>query len=471
LICFSVEIVSFGDITTSGVTVSESHQSDIDSFMQQIECRNPNEPEFHQAVREVAQDIVPFIADKDDMQNSRVLDRLSEPDRILSFRVVWEDDQGQLQINRGYRVQHNNAIGPYKGGIRFHPSVNQSVLKFLAFEQVFKNALTGLPLGGAKGGADFDPQGRSDSEVMRFCHAFMTEMHRHIGPDCDVPAGDIGVGVREVGFLFGQYKRLSTRFEGAITGKPLELGGSKMRAAATGYGTVYMMEQVLAHQGGDLSGKRCLVSGAGNVALYCAEKLLDQGADVVTLSDSGGTIYHKDGLTPEQLEWIFELKTERRGSLDEAAEEFAFEYLESQAPWQCEGDLAFPCATQNEIDDEAAKQMLANGVRAVSEGANMPTTRAAIEVFRSDENFLHVPSKAANAGGVAVSGLEMSQNSQRLGWSETEVDDRLREIMEQIHSLCLEFGQQKGAKVDYCKGANIAAFTRVASAMMAHGAM
>ncbi len=451
--------------------MTQNSEAAIDEFMQQIKCRTPHETEFHQAVQEVAQDILPHIAEKDELKRARILERLAEPDRTLSFRVVWEDDQGKLQINRGYRVQQNNAIGPYKGGIRFHPSVNLSVLKFLAFEQVFKNALTGLPLGGGKGGADFDPKGRSDGEVMRFCHAFMTELHRHIGPDTDVPAGDIGVGDREIGFLFGQYKRLSTRFEGVLTGKPLEFGGSKIRAAATGYGAVYMMEQVLENREDGLEGKRCLVSGAGNVALYCAEKLLGNGADVITLSDSGGTIYAKSGISSEQLDWIFELKTRRRGSLSEAAEEFGFEYLESQAPWQCEGDLAFPCATQNEIDEEAARDMVKNGVRAVSEGANMPTTRGAIDVFRSADDVLHVPAKAANAGGVAVSGLEMSQNRQRLSWSESEVDDRLRAIMEQIHGLCLEFGRRDGEAVDYFKGANIAAFNKVASAMMAHGVM
>ena len=444
---------------------------DLDTFMEGVTARNPGEPEFHQAVHEVAMNIIPYIADKPEYKDLRILERMTEPDRVISFRVVWEDDEGDLRVNRGFRVQQNNAIGPYKGGIRFHPTVNQSVLKFLAFEQVFKNSLTGLPMGGGKGGANFDPKGRSDREVMRFCQAFMTELHRHIGPDTDVPAGDIGVGAREVGYLFGQYKRLANRFEGVITGKALEFGGSHGRTEATGYGAVYMMEAALAHHNEHVEGRDCLVSGSGNVATYCAEKLIECGARVLTLSDSDGMIYAKDGLRQEQLDWIKELKNARRGRIQEAAKEFGFKYHKGKTPWGCEGELAFPCATQNEIDAGDAKAMMKNGVRAICEGANMPTTPEAIHLLGSDRNLLHVPAKAANAGGVAVSGLEMSQNSLRLQWSEAEIDDRLRKIMKNIHDECVEFGVQKGGYVDYFKGANIAGFTKVAHAMLAYGVM
>ena len=443
----------------------------LEKFMEGVVSRNPGEPEFHQAVHEVAMDIIPYMADKPHYQDLRILERMTEPDRVVSFRVVWEDDRGELRVNRGFRVQQNNAIGPYKGGIRFHPSVNQSVLKFLAFEQVFKNSLTGLPMGGGKGGSNFNPKGRSNREVMRFCQAFMTELHRHIGPDTDVPAGDIGVGSREVGYLFGQYKRLTNRFEGVLTGKALEFGGSHIRTEATGYGTVYMMEEMLAHHGEHLDGKSCLVSGSGNVATYCAEKLIEKGARVLTLSDSNGTIHIDNGLSKDQVDWIKELKNKRRGRISEAAEEFGFDYHEGAEPWSIPADLAFPCATQNEISGEEAKTLVNNGIRGVCEGSNMPTTPEAIAVLGEAKDVLHAPAKAANAGGGAVSGLEMSQNSLRLQWTQADVDERLRKIIRTIHDQCVEYGVQKGGHVDYFKGANIAGFTKVADAMLAYGVM
>jgi glutamate dehydrogenase (NADP+) len=443
----------------------------LEKFMAGVIQRNPGELEFHQAVHEVAMDIIPYMADKPHYKDLRILERMTEPDRIVSFRVVWEDDKGDLRVNRGFRVQQNNAIGPYKGGIRFHPSVNQSVLKFLAFEQVFKNSLTGLPMGGGKGGANFDPKGRSDREVMRFCQAFMTELHRHIGPNTDVPAGDIGVGSREVGYLFGQYKRLVNRFEGVLTGKALEFGGSHIRTEATGYGTVYMMEEMLAHHAEHIDGRSCLLSGSGNVATYCAEKLIALGGKVLTLSDSGGFIHIKEGLSQDQLDWVKELKTERRGRISEAATEFGCKYYKGKRPWDVEAELAFPCATQNEIEKEDAENLVKNGVRAICEGANMPTTPEAVKIFSSRKKILHAPAKASNAGGVAVSGLEMSQNSLRLQWNEAEVDTRLRQIMNLIHDECVEHGTQRGNHVDYFKGANIAGFTKVADAMLAYGVM
>jgi len=444
---------------------------DLETFMKGVMHRNPGEPEFHQAVQEVAMDIIPFMADKPRYQDLRILERMTEPDRIVSFRVVWEDDKGDLRVNRGFRVQQNNAIGPYKGGIRFHPSVNQSVLKFLAFEQVFKNSLTGLPMGGAKGGANFNPKGRSDREVMRFCQAFMNELHRHIGPNTDVPAGDIGVGAREVGYLFGQYKRLVNRFEGVLTGKALDFGGSHVRTEATGFGTVYMMEQMLAHHGEHIEGRDCLISGSGNVATYCADKLIELGGKVLTLSDSSGFIHAKKGLTLDQVEWIKNLKNKRRGRISEAAKKFGLKYHAGKKPWGVAGELIFPCATQNEIDGAEAKTLVKNGARAVAEGANMPTSPEAVKAFKSNKNLLHAPAKAANAGGVAVSGLEMSQNSLRLQWTGNEVDTQLRDIISNIHDQCVEYGTQKGGHVDYFKGANIAGFTKVAQAMLAYGVM
>ncbi len=435
--------------------------------MRGLRRRNPGEPEFHQAVQEVAMHILPYVADRPDYQEKRILERMTEPDRIVSFRVVWEDDAGNVRVNRGYRVQCNNAIGPYKGGLRFHPSVNLSILKFLAFEQIFKNSLTGLPMGGGKGGSDFNPKGKSDTEVMRFCQAFMTELHRHIGPNTDVPAGDIGVGGREIGYLFGQYKRLANQFAGVLTGKGLEFGGSHIRTEATGYGVVYMMENMLAHRGESLEGRTCAVSGSGNVAIYTVEKLNELGAKVVTLSDSSGFIHDPAGIDADKLAWIVDLKTVRRGRISEYAEEFGVEFDEGKRPWAVPCELAFPCATQNEIGTKDAERLVANGCRAVAEGANMPTVPEALEVFANARTLL-APSKAANAGGVAVSGLEMSQNSLRLGWTREEVDVRLRQIIQGIHDQCVEFGDE-GEYVDYLKGANIAGFRKVAAAMLAYG--
>ena len=441
----------------------------IDEFMKGLIRRNPGEPEFHQAVQEVAADIIPYIADKPMYRKMRVLERMSEPDRIVTFRVCWEDDDGNIRVNRGYRVQCNNAIGPYKGGIRFHPSVNLSILKFLAFEQTFKNSLTGLPLGGGKGGSDFNPKGRSDLEIMRFCQSFMTELHRHIGPNTDVPAGDIGVGAREVGYLFGQYKRLENRFEGVLTGKALEFGGSHIRTEATGYGVVYMMMDMLAHRGDEVEGKVCTVSGSGNVASYCVEKLNHLGAKVVTLSDSTGFVHDPDGITADKLAWVIDFKAQRRGSLAEYATEYGCEFAPGKRPWKIPCDLAFPCATQNELDEEDAQTLVSNGCQAVAEGANMPSTPEALKVFH-DAHVLLAPSKAANAGGVAVSGLEMSQNSLRFGWTKEEVDSKLREIIKRIHDQCVQFGTTDGY-VDYLAGANKAGFRKVADAMLAYGVM
>ena len=440
------------------------------AFMRGVERRNPGEPEFHQAVKEVAIDIIPYIQDKDRIQKMRILERMTEPDRIISFRVTWEDDEGNIRVNRGYRVQQNNAIGPYKGGIRFHPSVTQSILKFLAFEQVFKNSLTGLPLGGGKGGANFNPKGKSDREIMRFCQAFMTELCKYIGPDTDVPAGDIGVGGREVGYLFGQYKRLNDRFEGVLTGKGIEFGGSKIRPEATGYGVVYMMEAMLATVDQEIKGKLCAVSGSGNVAQFTAEKLLELGGKVISMSDSGGTIYVEKGLSAENLAWIMDLKNNRGGRLSECVEGFGAKFYEGNRPWTLKCDLAFPCATQNEIETADAKALVKNGCTAISEGANMPSTPEAIDIIR-EASIMHAPSKAANAGGVAVSGLEMSQNSLRMSWSREEVDNHLKNIISNIHQQCVIKGKRKDGTVDYFKGANIAGFDKVASAMLAYGAI
>ncbi|MCP5179168.1 MAG: NADP-specific glutamate dehydrogenase [Pseudomonadales bacterium] len=443
------------------------HDEALERFMQGLIRRNPNETEFHQAVQEVATDIIPFIADKPVYQDMQILERLTEPDRIIIFRVCWQDDEGNVRTNRGMRVQWCNAIGPYKGGIRFHPSVNQSILKFLGFEQTFKNSLTGLPMGGGKGGADFNPKGKSDAEVMRFCQSFITELSRHIGPDTDVPAGDIGVGAREVGYMFGQYKRLVNRFEGVLTGKALEFGGSQIRTEATGYGAVYMMENMLAHAGESIDGKVCLVSGSGNVATYTVEKLNQLGARVVTLSDSNGFIYDKEGINAEKLAWVNDLKNKRRGRISEYVKQFGGEYHADKRPWAVPCDLAFPCATQNEIDASDAMALINGGCKAISEGANMPTDPAAIGLLR-DARIKHAPSKAANAGGVAVSGLEMSQNSLRISWDRGEVDDRLKGIIKRIHDQCVQYGEGKEG-VDYFKGANVAGFVKVANAMLAYG--
>jgi glutamate dehydrogenase (NADP+) len=449
--------------------MSDSTNGDLDSFMNRLRDRNPKEPEFLQAVEEVVDSLLPFVAEHEQYSRARILDRLTEPDRVVMFRVTWADDNGDIQINRGFRVQFNNTIGPYKGGLRFHPTVNLSVLKFLGFEQIFKNSLTGLPMGGAKGGSDFDPKGKSDMEVMRFCQSFMAELFRHLGPNTDVPAGDIGVGAREIGYLFGQHKHLTGRHTGVLTGKGISYGGSLVRTEATGYGAVYFAREMLATRNEDFEGKRCLVSGSGNVALYAAQKLIEYGAKVVSLSDSGGTVHIPHGLTEEQLAWVIDLKEHRRGRISEFAErESDVEYLEGQKPWGIAADCAFPCATQNEISADDARAMTANGVRLVSEGANMPTETEGIRHFLSQE-VLFGPGKAANAGGVAVSGLEQSQNAQRVFWDRDEVDRRLQKIMAQIHDKCVVHGERSDGYIDYVRGANIAGFVKVADAMVAFG--
>ncbi len=442
----------------------------VSKFMYWLEQRNPGEIEFHQAVYEVGINVLPFLYEHTEYMDAAIFGRLTEPDRIIIFRIAWEDDKGNVQINRGYRVQHCNAIGPYKGGIRFHPSVNLSILKFLAFEQTFKNSLTGLPMGGGKGGADFDPKGKSDAEVMRFCQAFMTELYRHIGPHTDVPAGDIGVGAREVSYLFGQYKRLTNQFTGVMTGKGLAFGGSEIRVEATGYGCVYMMEDMLKLSGSAIEGKTAVVSGSGNVALYTVDKLIELGAKPVTMSDSSGFIYDPDGIDTEKINFVKKLKDVRRGRISEYAQEFGVEYHEGQRPWHVPCDIAFPCATQNEINLEDANILLNNGCIAVSEGANMPSRQAAIDAYQQAK-ILFAPSKAANAGGVAVSGLEMTQNSIRMSWSRDELNKQLRDIMTNIHGRCEKYGRESDDYVNYLKGANIAGFVKVADAMLAYGVM
>ena len=442
--------------------------NDLENFMQGLIRRNPGETEFHQAVQEVAGSIIPFIQNKPKYLKMRILERLAEPDRVVIFRVCWEDDQHNIRVNRGYRVQNSNAIGPYKGGIRFHPSVTLSILKFLAFEQTFKNSLTGLPMGGGKGGSDFNPKGKSENEVMRFCQSFMIELHRHIGADVDVPAGDIGVGGREIGFMFGQYKRLENVYTGVLTGKGLEYGGSLIRTEATGYGAVYMMEDMLTRNRNGFAGKKCLVSGSGNVAQYAAEKLNQLGAKVLTLSDSDGFIYDKDGINAEKLAQVMDIKNNRRGRIEEAAKLIGCEFHAGKRPWSLPCDLVFPCATQNEIDGNEAKMLLKNGCIGVSEGANMPTVQEGVDAFIHSK-ILFAPSKAANAGGVSVSGLEMSQNSARLSWKEEELQKLLRDVMTGIHERCVRYGEEKDGYVNYLKGANIAGFVKVADAMLAYG--
>ena len=430
--------------------------------------RFPNEPEYLQAVEEVLTTIEDAYNEHPEFERYNLIERLCIPDRILSFRVSWVDDKGHVQNNMGYRIQHNNAIGPYKGGIRFHSSVNQSILKFLAFEQTFKNSLTTLAMGGAKGGSDFSPKGKSDMEVMRFCQAFVAELWRQIGPDTDVPAGDIGVGGREVGYMYGMYKKLARENSGTFTGKGLEFGGSRVRPEATGYGNVYFLLNMLATRGIDIKGKTVAISGSGNVATYTADKLLQLGAKVVTMSDSNGTIYVPEGLTREQLDYIFKLKNFYRGRIREFAEEYGCEYFEGERPWKVKCDIAMPSATQNEIDGDDARMLLANGCFAVSEGANMPSTPEAVHAFL-DAHILYAPGKAANAGGVSVSGLEMAQNSQKLVWSAEEVDAKLRSIMADIHEQCRKYGQEESGYINYVKGANVAGFMKVANAMMAQG--
>ena len=449
--------------------MTDEVNTEVDKFMHGLVRRNPGEAEFHQAVREVVDSLMPFVVDNRKYYDANILERLTEPDRIVIFRVGWEDDQGNIRANRAWRVQFNNSIGPYKGGLRFHPTVTQSVLKFLGFEQIFKNSLTGLPMGGAKGGSNFNPKGKSDREVMRFCHSMMIELHRYIGEDTDVPAGDIGVGAREVGYLFGQYKRLSNRVTGAFTGKGLSFGGSLIRTEATGYGCVYFSENMLNHIGDSIKGKTCTISGSGNVAIYCAEKAIQFGAKVVSLSDSAGAIFDPNGINEEKLAFIKDLKEVRRGRIAEYAEKFkGVEYRKDQRPWSIKCDIAFPCATQNEINLDDARTLLRNGLKAVSEGANMPTELTAMHFFR-EHGVIFGPAKAANAGGVAVSGLEQSQNSLRLSWAREEVDQRLQTIMKDIHQKCVTFGNRGDRKVDYVDGANIGGFVKVADAMLAYG--
>ncbi|MBN4053168.1 NADP-specific glutamate dehydrogenase [bacterium AH-315-L15] len=439
----------------------------LEHFMTGLVKRNPGQSEFHQAVYEVAESVIPHILDNPKYQEPNILQRMTEPDRSVIFRVVWEDDQGCVRINRGYRIQFNNAIGPYKGGLRFHPSVNLSILKFLGFEQTFKNSLTSLPMGAGKGGADFNPKGKSDREVMRFCQAYMTELFHYIGPDTDIPAGDIGVGRREISYLFGQYKRLSREFTGILTGKALEFGGSLIRKEATGYGCAYFMEEMLKHVGDAIQGKRCVVSGSGNVALYCAKKIIQLGGEVITLSDSSGFIHDADGIDEEKLDYVIDLKTVKRDRISKYTNTYRATYHAGEKPWGIACDLAFPCATQNEIEKADAALLVRNGCIALAEGANMPTTIDAIKVLQNAK-ILYAPGKASNAGGVAVSGLEMTQNSIRLAWTAEELETRLKNIMKNIHEKCTIYGEREGY-VDYVQGANIAGFIKVADAMLAYG--
>jgi glutamate dehydrogenase (NADP+) len=439
----------------------------VDRFMEGVIAKNPEQKEFHQAVREVVESVWDFVEENPQYKEAKILDRVVEPERVIMFRVPWLDDKGEVQVNRGFRIEMNSAIGPYKGGLRFHPTVNLGILKFLAFEQVFKNSLTTLPMGGGKGGSDFDPKGKSDNEVMRFCQSFMTELCRHIGQFTDVPAGDIGVGGREIGFLFGQYKRIRNEFVGVLTGKGLNWGGSLIRPEATGYGQVYFAEEMLNHKGDSLKGKVCTVSGSGNVAQYATEKVLDLGGKVVTMSDSGGYIHDPEGIDREKLAWVMELKNVKRGRISEYVAKFGGEYVAGQRPWGVKCDVALPSATQNEINADEAKTLIANGCICVSEGANMPSEPGAIDVYM-EAKILYGLGKAANAGGVATSGLEMSQNSLRLSWTREEVDAKLLQIMKDIHAACVKYGTD-GDYVDYVKGANIAGFIKIADSMLDQG--
>lgn len=447
--------------------MSKDVSAKVSAFMDKVIKKNPGEAEFHQAVREVTESLMSFLEENPKYQEAKILERIAEPERVLMFRVPWMDDKGEIQINRGYRIEMNSAIGPYKGGLRFHPTVNLGILKFLAFEQVFKNALTTLPMGGGKGGADFDPKGKSDNEVMRFCQSFMAELQRHIGPDTDVPAGDIGVGGREIGFLFGQYRRLRNEFTGVLTGKGLTWGGSLIRPEATGYGCVYFVEEMLNSKGDSIKGKICTVSGSGNVAQYTVEKVNQLGGKCVTLSDSSGYVYDPAGVNAEKLEFVMELKNVRRGRIKEYADKYGVKYVNGKVPWEIKCDVAFPSATQNEISEEDAKTLVKNGCKAVGEGANMPTTFEGTQVFLNSK-ILFGPGKAANAGGVATSGLEMCQNSMRLSWTREEVDEKLHGIMKAIHKQCLQNGRE-GNWVNYVKGANIGGFIKVADAMLDQG--
>ncbi len=442
--------------------------NEVTTFMDAVISKNPAQDEFHQAVREVVESVLPVVEATPAYKKTKILERLVEPERVLMFRVPWVDDRGEVHVNRGFRVEMNSAIGPYKGGLRFHPSVNLGILKFLAFEQVFKNALTTLPMGGGKGGCDFDPKGKSDAEVMRFCQAFMSELFRHIGPNTDVPAGDIGVGGREIGFLFGQYKKLSNEFTGVLTGKGLNWGGSLIRPEATGYGAVYFAQEMLATRGDSLAGKTVTVSGSGNVAQYTIEKVNELGGKAITLSDSNGTVVDEDGVDADKVAWVMDLKNVRRGRIHEYVDTFKnATYHENRRPWFVPCDVAFPSATQNEVDADEAKTLVDNGCFCVSEGANMPTVPAGVDVFRNAK-ILYGPGKAANAGGVAVSGLEMSQNALHLGWTREEVDNRLKTIMNSIHTSCVQYGTD-GDFIDYVKGANVAGFVKVADSMLDQG--
>jgi glutamate dehydrogenase/leucine dehydrogenase len=447
--------------------MSRDVSAKVNIFMEKVIKKNPGEAEFHQAVREVAESLMPFLEENPKYQEAKILERIVEPERVIMFRIPWMDDKGEIQINRGYRIEMNSAIGPYKGGLRFHPTVNLGILKFLAFEQVFKNALTTLPMGGGKGGSDFDPKGKSDNEVMRFCQSFMTELCRHIGPDTDVPAGDIGVGGREIGFLFGQYRRIRNEFTGVLTGKGLTWGGSLIRTEATGYGCVYFVEEMLRTKGDSIKGMICAVSGSGNVAQYTVEKVNQLGGKCVTLSDSNGYVYDPAGVDAKKLEFVMELKNVRRGRIKEYADKFGCEFIAGNRPWEVKCDVAFPSATQNEIDEKDAKTLVSNGCKAVGEGANMPTTFEGTQVFLNSK-ILFGPGKAANAGGVATSGLEMCQNSMRLSWTRDEVDEKLHGIMKAIHKQCLTYGKE-GNWVNYVKGANIGGFIKVADAMIEQG--
>lgn len=453
-----------------GTRADNEIQREVECFMTGLIRRNPGEEEFHQAVREVTETLMPFLFEHPKYREAQILERMTEPDRVIIFRVTWEDDEGRLRANRAWRVQFNNSIGPYKGGMRFHPSVTLGVLKFLGFEQVFKNSLTTLPMGGGKGGSNFNPKGKSDREVMRFCHSLMIELHRHIGEDTDVPAGDIGVGAREISYMFGQYKRLANRFTGILTGKGLAFGGSLIRTEATGYGCAYFLERMLEHVGDGLADKTATVSGSGNVALYTIDKLNQLGAKVVTASDSSGFIHDPDGIRDEKFEWLRDLKEERRGRIQEYAEQFGCTFHEGQRPWGVPCDLAIPCATQNELSIDEARTLIDNGVRAVAEGANMPTTLDAVHAFL-EKGVLFGPAKASNAGGVAVSGLEQSQNSLRISWDREEVEEKLKDIMRQIHEKCIRHGTDSDGRVNYVKGANLAGFVKVADAMLAYGAV
>ena len=440
----------------------------IQNFIGRVSAKNKGEAEFLQAVTEVATSIYQFIESEPKYKDAKILERMVEPERVVMFRVPWLDDKGEIQVNRGFRVQMNSAIGPYKGGLRFHPSVSLSVLKFLAFEQVFKNSLTGLPMGGGKGGSDFDPKGKSDNEVMKFCQSFMTELYRHVGPDTDIPAGDIGVGGREIGYLFGQYKRLTATFNGVLTGKGNEWGGSHIRPEATGYGLIYFVDEILKTKNQSIAGKTVVISGSGNVAQYAAEKCIDNGAKVVTMSDSLGFVYDPNGIDREKLKFIQHLKNVKHGTIKEYADKYHLEYFEGERPWKIKCDIALPNATQNELDENDAQTLVKQGCICVAEGANMPCTPEAVAIFLKEKIF-YAPGKAANAGGVAVSGLEMSQNSQRFAWTRAEVDQKLKSIMHEIHKSCVKYGQESDGYINYEKGANISGFVKVADAMIAQG--